>query len=935
MKMRTRTKKEMRRMVNSIIVQRHIGGDVFKSIFLHCDLRLQLFNPFRNVAIRNAWRPAQRQGDRIMMSIMSIHGDFFPSARTRCSSRTSRVGFNSQFMHPVGQRLATRCFIKASATPISNVLRILSFQHRPFSISHKFFASKKSEPQARIQWFRQNDDGSISDTPLDPDKDIIDQEDAEEAAILKRRIAQLEQELSVLRGEKSTLIEPLLAEVPEEEQARIREAIRKDEEENPDPIEPEEDDDDVLPSQGIPSHEDLTLTLELKSQEAADLKRLYYCIRRTIDDSEAVVPRKRLWRAYLRCKLTLPPFLHLIPEEWWLALWKSQSSVKTSGPDRAEHLCVLLEDMIKNGRDLNFQQKMAFIESLVYEQRADDAFKYWRLYEADLANDEGSQSRYRAMGLQISASRGEVEQSYRMAMELLETEQRPQSEAVVPVITLMVQRGSDAETKKAWALYLRLKTGLGLRMNIADYDTISMCFLKAGRSDLALAVFKDLMLSNQDSRFTSTELFRTSTATGLVGELQKQSIDAQELIKVSLTALTYLPKHLQNKFFYGSWMKKLIGMGEIDAAATILDLMHERGVTPDAKHLNGIIGGWSREGSVHSQEKLEQMAWAMVRSRLDLVRQRHGRSSPVQNHDNVMKPAAEAPTHLRAIVCPATIETFSLLLLHYQARGLPRHMEAVEESLRQAEIIPNSYFMNHLLFAQLHRGDQPKVWEIYSNMARTVHPDLETFACLWDSEKAWLDKLSSYQPRSFPSPRHIFRIMISWMQSLSKRDRKHTLAAFSNALYSQILRCFCLSKDLGGAIVALYALRDALDVSPSEDTARLLLMQVARMGASEAKFSRRRRAQLSSVHSQGNMGKITQLLEIVTQRRAEDLRGRGTDPQALDEDQQRGEQLFMLANFLRAVMEQKLGDAGLAQVKIDEAKTEMCMDGLLMEDPFL
>ena len=835
-------------------------------------------------------------------------------------------------MQTLSPRVVSLRISRVPVIPLPTALWASVLRHRSFGISHKLFASKQSDPQTRIRWFRQQDDGSISSEPLDPSKDIIDEEDAEEATILKRRIAQLENEISMLRGEKSTLIEPLLAEVPEDEQTKIREAIRKEEEENPESVEVD-DEDDILPSQGLPRHEDIILQLELDGQEAADLKRFFNCIRRVVDDKQSSTLRRQLWRAYLRCKATLPPFLHLVPDDWWDALWESQSNVNPSGLERAEHLCVLLQDMLENGRDLTMEQQLVFIESLVKEQRLDDALNRWRSCAKIVEGDERCASRYRALGLQVYASRHDVERSYQMAEEYLEIEDRPQPNVFIPLVNLLITQGGDASIKKAWTLYLRLKTVLGSRMELSDYDTLSMCFLKAGRSDLALAVFKDLMLSNKESRFSSIELLRTSL--GIVGELHNRSIDSIELRKVSLTALTALPRSYQQKFFYASWMKKLIGMGEVDSAAAILKLMHERKVKPDAKHLNGIIGGWSREGSTESQEKLEQMGWAMVKARLNLVRQRQGPTSPATARDLTTLSMTNIPSSIQAIVCPATIETFSLLLLHYQKRGLAKHVNAVRETLKQAEIRANSYFMNHLLFAELHRGNHSKAWTIYSEMAPSVHPDLETFACLWDCEKALLDKASSYRADFFPSPRHLLRITISWLQGLGKHDHSHAIEAFSNDLYSQILRCFCLSKDLAGAVAALYAIRISFRALPDENTAKLLLMRVARLGSNEFKVSKRRRGRMTLVQSQGNITKLAQTLGNVTERRAAELRGRGVDPGGLDERQQEGEQLFMIAAFLREVLEQEVGDPGLAQEKIEEALSDLGLAGLRMEDPLL
>ena len=103
------------------------------------------------------------------------------------------------------------------------------------------------------------------------------------------------------------------------------------------------------------------------------------------------------------------------------------------------------------------------------------------------------------------------------------------------------------------------------------------------------------MVTGQDPSNDSTALYKS--ALGLAGNLHASSINENDVNKVSLSVLKVLPRRFQNRFFYASWMKKLIGMGEVDSAALVIELMYERGVKPDSKHLNGIIAGWLREGN--------------------------------------------------------------------------------------------------------------------------------------------------------------------------------------------------------------------------------------------------------------------------------------------------------------------------------------------------
>ena len=254
-------------------------------------------------------------------------------------------------------------------------------------------------------------------------------------------------------------------------------------------------------------------------------------------------------------------------------------------------------------------------------------------------------------------------------MAFLSNDQSRQPRVLIPVITAWgLVPGKEAEVK-AWALYLQLKTFLGPNMTMDDYDQISIGLLTAGRLDTAVAIFKDMMVTGQDPAKDSTAVYQA--ALGLAGNLHASSISEQAVNKVSLSALTMLPRQFQNRFFYASWMKKLIGMGQVDSAALVIELMYERNVRPDTKHLNGLVAGWLHEGSPQARDKAERLAWSMIQHRIDAVWKRF---QPLETtprlqvkHQDVE--SSRIPHFMKREVPPASIETFSILLLHYTRRG--------------------------------------------------------------------------------------------------------------------------------------------------------------------------------------------------------------------------------------------------------------------------
>ena len=409
----------------------------------------------------------------------------------------------------------------------------------------------------------------------------------------------------------------------------------------------------------------------------------------------------------------------------------------------------------------------------------------------------------------------------------------------------------------------------------------------------------------------------------------------EDINRISLTGLTILPKSFQNKFFYGKWMKKLIGMGAVDAAAKVIDLMYERGVKPDAKHLNGIIGAWLRDGSVKAKEAGEKMAWAMIFERLKFVNaRRQGHQSESSNL--VVQFKMPAPQHVERLVVPANIETFSLLLLQYGRRAQDDNIRTITNHLEMAEILPNKYWINHLLYIDLRRGQHGAAWIKYKEMFGTVKPDLETFACLWDCEKTHLYSLKIHTRDPFPNPRRIMAEMMTWFSSLkSKAERKVVREEFDKGLYEQIIRCMGLASDLEGLIVSLYVLREHFGIYPDGNINRMVNLLVSRMKPVGRKTTPKFRSLLTTRNERKAMAnEVVKSFALVDRQRQVVLTRHGmNDIAQFDGDVQREEGLFRLAEFLRVVLRRTGVDEDAVKGNIEKAAWDIGVGGIKMEDP--
>ncbi|KAL2004372.1 hypothetical protein VTN02DRAFT_2018 [Thermoascus thermophilus] len=829
---------------------------------------------------------------------------------------------------------------------------------RPFSVALPR-SSDYGDPKDKIRFFEQPSLGSKRRVEVDPEA----QERAELEEV-ESQLSKLERDLEVLKEGPYGPNSPFMKELPEKERAIALEAIRKyeaekgkdqsdvgledvfdeeldemlreefeglakEEEEDWDPRKP------IEKPERLPAKRSFEVQLD-DPQTHPYIDRFNECLRRLSSDESNDVTRQELWKWYRRCKQTVPSFLESIPEEAAVMLWDSQSRGEAAKTTRMSHLQTLVDDVRSIGRTPSTSQMLMYIESLYEGGKTDKALEIWEAQQADISQGKGDVDGYWKLGVQLFAAEGDPQRAQDIALAFLANDKSRHPRILIPVITAWGRQPGKEAAVKAWALYLQLKTFLGRDMTMEDYDAISVGLLKAKRLDLALAVFKDMMVTGQDPANDSTALYKA--ALGLAENLQASSISEEEVNKVSLKALTILPRRFQNKFFYASWMKKLIGMGEIDSAALVIELMYERGVRPDSKHLNGIIGAWLREGNATAREKAERLGWAMVQQRIDMVwtREYSDQSPETPARPNVYggTNGVRIPRFMQRTVPPANIETFSILLIHYTRRGDDDMVKYLTKCLGDARIRPNSYFMNHLLYAELRKHDIRTLWNKYQSMSAYIRPDLETYACLWDCAKVQYDRSRTAFDASFPTARGLYSEMMRWYSSLTPRGKTTAQEEFSKDLYDQITRCFCLSKDLHGTLVALYAMKDTFGFFPDDDTARMIVLQVARMAGVPPDTPKRRLRRLSTTpRSKENIAQVNKLLELLSERKVSVLRSQGLDVEQLDSHERQQFQLEILVDLLRVVIRRTASKPDRIEDQLAAAAEEMGVGGIHLGPP--
>ncbi|KAJ5121220.1 uncharacterized protein N7515_009181 [Penicillium bovifimosum] len=808
-------------------------------------------------------------------------------------------------------------------------------------------------PNDKVTFYEQESPGSKTRRKVDPEAEVI-----EEREEIKQELAKLQDELKVLEEGPFAPNSPFIKSLPEEDRKVALEALRKFDEENPKPAdEPgldqvfDQELDDMLREEfeGLAKeHEnwedDVKKRRSLAAKRSAAAKRagaeshpyvlkfnisLQQLQEKTSDERA----RQDVWKWYRRCKQAIPGFLTIMPEKALETIWDSQAGEHDHGT-RSTHLQILAQDATSLGRPLATPQILSYITSLHDSGSTNLALEQWEAYQAELSQKKEDLEEYWKLGVRLFAADNNPQRAQDIALAFLANDRTRQPRVLIPVITAWGRLpGKEAELK-AWALYLQLKTFLGPEMTMDDYDKISISLLTAGRLDTAVAIFKDMMVTGKDPANDSTALYKA--ALGLAGNLHASSINENEVNKVSLSALKVLPRQFQNRFFYASWMKKLIGMGEVDSAALVIELMYERCVKPDSKHLNGIIAGWLRDGSNSARNKAERLGWAMIQKRIDTVWERFqpAESSPQLQFKHETE-SVRMPQFMKREVPPASIETFCILLLHYTRRGDDDMVKYLTKCLGDAHIRPNSYFMNHLLYAELRKQDVRALWTKFQTMSTSIRPDVETYACLWDCAKLQYDRGRTAFDAGFPSARQLYANMMSWYSQLSPHAQKTARAQMTKSLFDQIVRCFCLSKDVSGTLVVMHSMHSNFGFVPDEITARMIVLQIARLAGVPADTPKRRLRRLSSTpRSKENIGQVSRLLEMLGDRKAEALRVQGLSIEQLDPREMSQYQLEILASLLRIVMS-RVDALNPAQVedKLDIAAQEMSVGQIDLGSP--
>ena len=611
-------------------------------------------------------------------------------------------------------------------------------------------------------------------------------------------------------------------------------------------------------------------------------------------------PVKGVWQTYLLYRHTVRSCLDAIPPSVWDELWDECRDGITSYMDRMKRIKVLGEDMSSANKHLDPPRKLLYIESIFMSGDRRIAVKEWEALRQVLEDTMHSKEYYE-LGIRMYCQMGDVEQAYRTAEVSGTHGQKPgHFRILLPIIQAFLISKDELSVQRAWALYIRMQYNSGSQMTMEDYDAVTGMFLAANQPDLALGAFKDMMLTGRTSATLQNSPAQYTKVVG-VDQLNSVSIEKRELDWENSRTLANLPSQFNNRFFFGSWIKKLIGEGKLDAAKQVFDLMQDRRVKPDSKHMNGLIGAWLRQRDEESRILAEDMAWKMIRARLDFVESRNSASAyEIASPARVVVTDSPESNEPLGLVPSATIETFAILIEQYRRRQKAELIPDLLNAMRNAQIRPSTYFLNQLLLCYSRAHDTGLAWNTYYTLSRSngVRPNSDTYKILWDHMRKATSPLKgpSAQQPAFTTCRRLFADMM-------ERGSEDGL---SQKTYDLIILCFSQMFDQPGIAVALRALQRRFGIYPTMETTQTIVMQLARLGFTDDDGNKPKRLNVKSFLMTERLARVTGILEMFRDQRIEVLSHQGIVFDELEGDAKAEELLLLISDLLRYVAHAKI-----------------------------
>ncbi|ROV99908.1 hypothetical protein VMCG_06220 [Cytospora schulzeri] len=643
-----------------------------------------------------------------------------------------------------------------------------------------------------VNYFEKDETGEVRRVSVGEDEDDVEIEDIR--ALEASAMAKLEKLDATLESlsQKSQFLETLLARHgPDGAVEAFRKAMES------------YGDDDELNTSGIPLIAEDAKSLYIRKAELDRLNNLIALVNTWV--KRCAVARKAGKLTRLHISKTWSYFVHLkqalvkgkiitVPKKAWDTLWELFSLEGPANPARMAQVRDLYNIMTRANAPLSDEQHLLAIEAAFVQGYTSFASEHWKRFAPTLGEKESCAIAFWELGVRLWSQQGDIpraERASRAALDRATPSTPADSRVLLHLIKAYANQADTAE--KGFLLYRRMRelaNQLGKPLEIEDYDDIISIFLTTGHTDYAMFAFTDMMYAGT----------------------------------INLYGKTKLPNSVKNRFFFGKWLKRLIGAGDLDGAYKVLVYMQKNGVMAPAVQVNGLIGAWLRSRTADNRKKAVGLAWSMIDTRkafVELRRRERAAEWPIRLYDGRPNNSDHQGEDLDYTMVPrATAETFILMAENYRERGLFGQLEELFVAYKESEIAGDALMMNELIAAAVAQGRGDKAQEIYHMMVHEhdILPNADTHAILFKSlpinnlKGRQLEQVApAVAVESRAQARALFADMMTstWVYQEEGWRERHG-GMLSEAQVKLVLHSFRKCGDSVGVIVALECLRDVL-----------------------------------------------------------------------------------------------------------------------------
>ncbi|KAJ0162231.1 hypothetical protein CTA2_4892 [Colletotrichum tanaceti] len=541
-----------------------------------------------------------------------------------------------------------------------------------------------------------------------------------------------------------------------------------------------------------------------------------------------------VWKTYSAARQSLAKAWAHVPQDVWNILWEILSLDEPQNRGRLTYLSLLARDMSEAKVALSPSQQLVTVEAMFVDGWETKAIEGWKRCISTLG-DSGADTfqEFWGLGVRMFCQQGDLAQAERAVNKLLERQLDPR--ILMPYIRSCAANPTDEARTKAWDAYRRMRDLLGTSMSLEDYDQVISFFLTTNQTEPALQAFVDMMSSGT----------------------------------VELKGRERLPTQIGNKFFFGKWLKRLIGAGDLDGAHSVFNFMRSKGIEAATIQVNGLIGAWQRSGGADNLEKADKLAWDMIDARIEFVRNRR-RLSSMEGLVRIVEVNGNAEL---GAMPKATLETFSLLAENYRIRHLQGEIEKLWDAFREAEISPDAFMMNQLLESYSQNGNVSEARQLYWSLVyeRKVKPDPYTFMALWKMLGA--NRLHNVSGEEIDNEVKVTRETFAEMVRFSAVFEAD---GFDGQLARKVLHTFRRLKDSLGIVTALRAFEVVFKFTPPEVLGLEMLLETTSLAWETAQARQKlrlvkRRIDAHVENRQKLLGRSTTLDEMTPKQRGEEL----------------------------------------------------------------